>query len=305
MLTLLLSSLMTAGVAQDPSFDPATLKPFTDAAPYLESHETGLYPGGKNTIPEAHRKAGERLAATLRPLDLDGKPSDKGRLLALVLGHSNCNMYFGALGTKFSENASLLHPRFELLNAAVGGQQLPQIVRLQGPVWDKAQKLTTRDGYTPLQVQVLFLHTTYHGWKNMNRAPADPFPKTMESMEADLATVLAHVVKTYPNVKIAYLTADGFRHFTNFEPQVWQEAFAIKWLIESQIKRASGTEFEGEARRLPWLQWGPYIWDNHWSRDYFTDGVHPARKALDIFVEKYWSFLKEDPVSNSWLIKSN
>ena len=297
--------LMALGMLQDPAFEPATLKPFTDGTSYLDRYETGLYPGGKSSIPEAHRNAGERLAASLRPLDVDGKPSDTGRILALVLGHSNCNMYFGALGAKLNQNAALLHPRFELLNAAIGGQQLPQIVRLEGPVWDKARKLTTRDGYAPAQVQVLFLHTTYHGWKNVTNAPVEPFPKTMESMQSDLDTVLAHVVKTYPNVKLAYLTADGFRHFTNFEPQVWREAFAIKWLIESQIRKAKGTEYEGEARRLPWLQWGPYIWDNQWSRDFFTDGVHPARKALDIFVEKYWSFLKADPVSKLWLFKPN
>jgi hypothetical protein len=296
---LLVAALGTQGTP----FDPSTLKPFTAGAPYLEKYETGLYPGGKNVIPEAHRKAGERLAAALRPLDVDGKPADNGRILALVMGHSNCNMYFNALGAHLTRQAAALHPRFELLNAAVGGNQLPEIVRLQGPVWDKAQKLSTRDGYSPLQVQVLFLHTTYHGWKNQAQAAPAPFPDSMQKMQADLATVLAHVVKTYPNVRIAYLTADGFRHFTNFEPHVWRESFGIKWLIESQIKGQEGTAFDGDQRRLPWLQWGPYIWDNTWGRDYFTDGVHPARKALDIFVEKYWAFLGEDPVTRAWLLK--
>jgi hypothetical protein len=297
---LIVSALLAP---QGQPFDPSSWKPFTDGAPYLGKYETGLYPTGKNTIPQPHQKAGERIAATLQPLDLQGKPAPSGRILALALGHSNCNMYFSAIGAKLGENAPRLHPRFELLNAAVGGQQLPEIVRLQGPVWDKAQKLTTRDGYSPLQVQVLFLHTTYHGWKNKDKAPLDPFPRTMERMQADLSTVLAHVVKTYPNVKLAYLTADGFRHFTDFEPHVWQEAFAIKWLIESQIQKAEGTAFDGDARRLPWLQWGPYLWDNTWGRDYFTDGVHPARKALDIVSEKYWKFLAEDPVAQPWLMK--
>lgn len=296
--------LLLLMATQDPAFDPATLRPFTDGALY-EGHETGLYPGAANQVPDAHRRAGERLAAGLRPLDVDGKPADQGRILALVLGHSNCNMYFGALGTRLAANASLLHPRFELLNAAVGGQQLPEIVRLQGPVWDKAHKLTSREGYSPAQVQVLFLHTTYHGWKNKTNAPAGPFPQGMQAMQADLDTVLAHVVKTYPNVRLAYLTADGFRHFTGFEPQVWREAFAVKWMIESQIRGAKGTDYDGDARRLPWLQWGPYLWDNTWPRGYFTDGVHPARKALDIFVDKYWNFLREDPVSRAWLLKAN
>ena len=38
-----------------------------------------------------------------------------------------------------------------------------EISRLQGPVWDQARKQLSRPGYSPRQVQVLFLHTTYHG----------------------------------------------------------------------------------------------------------------------------------------------
>ena len=53
-------------------FDPAGLRRFTEGAMYLGRHETGLYPGGKNEIPEAHRKAGQPIAAKIRPLDVHG-----------------------------------------------------------------------------------------------------------------------------------------------------------------------------------------------------------------------------------------
>lgn len=297
---LILAAMAIAGE----DFDPAMLKRFTDGVPYLGKYETGLYPGAKNEMPEAHRKAGERVSATVRPLDVNGKPDDKeGRILALVMGHSNCRMYFEAFRRHLSERATELHPRFELLNAAVGGQQLPQIVRLEGPVWDSAQKLINQPGYSPQQVQVLFLHTTYHGAGNRNRTPPGEFPKTMQEMQRDLVKVLEHCVHLYPNLKIAYLTCDGFRHFTNFEPHVYQEAFAFKWLIESQIKQEPGTEFEGEKRRIPYLLWGPYIWDNSWDQSYFTDGVHPAPKAQRIFVEKYYQHLSRDSVAKAWFLK--
>lgn len=296
--------LCVTGAEAGDDFDPAILKRFTDGTPYLGNYETGLYPGATNEIPEEHRKAGDRIAAALRPLDANGNPDEKeGRILALVMGHSNCHMYFEALGRYLHERAAELHPRFELLNAAVGGQQLPQIVQLQGPVWDRARELTTRQGYSPQQVQVLFLHTTYHGARNHDRTPPGPFPETMRRMQRDLATVLQHCLHRYPNLRIAYLTCDGFRHFTGFEPHVWQEAFAVKWLVESQIKQEAGTEFKGEKRRLPWLEWGPYIWDNTWDESYFTDGVHPAPKALSIFVDKYWQHLCRDSVAKLWLLK--
>jgi hypothetical protein len=296
---------LLAGGQGDKPFDPATLKRFTDGVPYLGKFETGLYPGSKNEIPETHRKAGERIAATIRPLDGAGKPDDKdGRVLALVFGHSNCKMYFTALQRHLAAQKDKLHPRFELLNAAVGGNQLPEISRLQGPVWDLAQKLTTQPGYSPQQVQVLFFHTTYHGAGNKGKTPPRPFPETMQQMQRDLAKVLERCLVVYPNLKIAYLTCDGFRHFTGFEPHVWQEAFGFKWLIESQIKQEPGTAFEGDKRKIPWVQWGPYIWDNSWDRSYFTDGVHPAAKAQDIFVKSYGDFLRADPVARPWLWKS-
>jgi hypothetical protein len=125
----------------------------------------------------------------------------------------------------------------------------------------------------------------------------------MVRMKEDLAKVPQHVLTVYPNVKLAYLTCDGFRHFTGFEPHVWREAFAFKWLIQEQIQGAEAAAFEGEKRRLPWLQWGPYVWDNAWGRDFFTDGVHPAPKAQEIFVQKYWDFLRKDPVAAPWLFR--
>jgi hypothetical protein len=308
-LGLFLGSWIGSTVTGQPSsgegeFDPRTLKPFTDGSPYLGRYETGLYPGGRNEMPPAHRAAGERIAATIRPLGSDGQPdAQAGSILGLVMGHSNCRMYFDALQSHLSEQAPHLHPRFELLNAAVGGQQLPQIVQLEGPVWDRAQQLARERGRSPHQVQVLFLHTTYHGARNSEGGPPGSFPEAMQQMQRDLITVLEQCVQVYPNLKIAYLTCDGFRHFTGFEPHVYQEAFALKWLIESQMNGEPGTAYQGDERRLPWLQWGPYIWDNAWDASYFTDGVHPAPIALRLFVEKYWQHLTDDSVARPWLLK--
>jgi hypothetical protein len=293
------------GAPMEPwTFDPATLQGFTEGRKYRDEFETGLYPGGRNEMPRVHRQAGERIAATIRPLDVDGAADERnGRILALVLGHSNCSMYFGALQRHLAQQRDKLHPRFELINAAVGGQQLPEIVALRGGVWDRAQSLLdSRPGYSRQQVQVLFLHTTYHGASNGRRIPPRPFPEVMQNMQRDLDKVLAYCVERFPNLKIAYLTCDGFRHFTGFEPHVYQEAFALKWLIESQLRGEASTRFEGPERRLPWLTWGPYIWDHTWDRSYFTDGVHPAPKALEIFVDKYWQHLARDTVARPWLL---
>lgn len=289
---------------QPEPFDPATLRPFTAGSEY-QGFATGLYPGAKNEMPAAHQKAGQKVAATIRPLDTQGRPDPQnGRILALVLGHSNCSMYFRALEGHLDSQKAVLHPRFEMINAAVGGQQLPEISTFSGGVWANAERLLAkRPGYSAKQVQVLFLHTTYHGASNRRQMPPRPFPETMRQMQRDLVKVLRHCLELYPNLKIAYLTCDGLRHFTGFEPHVYQEAFAFKWLIESQIKHEPGTDFAGTDRQLPWLEWGPYIWDNTWDRSYFTDGVHPAPKAQQIFVDKYWNHLRRDSVARIWLFR--
>jgi hypothetical protein len=287
-------------------FDVSQLPAFDRGGKYLGQYEMGLYPGGCREMPVAHREAGQRIAATVQPLDVAGARDEKqGKIIALVMGHSNCNQYFAELQIALQENAGQLHPRFEMLNAAVGGQQLQEIRPLQGKVWDKAAGLLAQPGYSPQQVQVLFLHTTYHNWKNVNEHPPREFPQVMQQMQADMEAVLAHCLTLYPNLKIAYLTSDGKRHYTGFEPHVWQEAFAVKWLIEQQIKGAERLCFEDRApspRRMPWLCWGPYIWDNTWDETYFTDGVHPGPKARAIFVEKYWGLLRSDAVARPWLL---
>ena len=309
-IVLCLFAAMTNAPAAEPQIaepimqNPLKLKLFTAGEVYLGKYETGLYPGGTNEMPREHRLAGEKIASTIVPLDVNGKPDENnGNIVALVMGHSNANMYFRAFQGHLKTKADQLNPRFKLLNAAMGGRQLPEISTLSGKVWDKAAELLSAPGYSVMQVQVLFFHTTYHGWKNLQNEKMRPFPELMLRMKADLAKVLRRCVQIYPNLKIAYLTCDGFRHYTGFEPHVWHEAFGYKWLIESQIKDCPGTDFDGTDRLLPWLKWGPYIWDNSWDKSYFTDGVHPADKSRAIFVEKYWDHLTNDSVAKKWMFK--
>ncbi|MBI3832177.1 MAG: carbon-nitrogen family hydrolase [Planctomycetes bacterium] len=298
-------SSQASATTNESGFDVSTLRRFTDGAPYLGEFETGLYPGASNRIPEAHQAAGIRIAASLRPLDKDGRSDpESGKIAALVLGHSNCNQYFNAVGRILDEKRSELNNAFVLLNAAIGGQQLPQIVELKGKVWDRTNDLLAQQNLATSQIQALFLHTTWVGASNRDKQPPGAFPAEMQTMQRAMVTVLAHCVKLFPNLKLAYLTCDGLRHYTNFEPHVWREAFALKWLIASQIRGEKGTAFEGPERVLPWLQWGPYHWDNHWDETYFTDGVHPAPHAERIFASKYFKFLKNDPVARGWLVRA-
>lgn len=292
------------------NFDPSTLRPLTEHWQYRGQFETGLYPGGANELPEAHRKAGERLAASIRPLDTNGKPDEKnGRILLLAVGHSNGRHYFGALEDKLRQHAAELHPRFEFINAAVPGAGLLRMKNWateppQSKSWQRAKELTSRPGCSPLQVQALLFIASDSQAHPKALLPQTQFPKPIEEMQRNLGTVLAHFAKDYPNLKIAFLMSDGLRHFSGVEPASYEEGFAVKWLIETQINHKPDTAFEGESRKLPWLAWGPYIWDNSWDQSYFLDGTHAAPKARAVFVGKAWELLSTSSVARPRFLNS-
>src|SRR6266849_5267523 len=54
----------------------------------------GLYPGGDNTPPPAHLKAGLELARRIVPLDADGRPTASGKIVLMSVAMSNTTMKF-------------------------------------------------------------------------------------------------------------------------------------------------------------------------------------------------------------------
>ena len=54
-----------------------------------KGEEGGLYPGGVNTPPPAHEKAGLKLAQSMQPLDAQGHPSKDGKIVLMSVGMSN------------------------------------------------------------------------------------------------------------------------------------------------------------------------------------------------------------------------
>ena len=71
---------------------PSTgLKPLTEmtASDRYKGEDGGLYGGGRNEPPRAHRLAAQRALAKIRPLDERGKPSKAGKIVFISLGMSN------------------------------------------------------------------------------------------------------------------------------------------------------------------------------------------------------------------------
>lgn len=139
-------------------------------------------------------------------------------------------------------------------------------------------------------------------------------------MQDDTLKVLQNAKERFPNVRIAYLSSRIYAgHATgalNPEPFAYEGAFAVRWLIQDQIKGNAELNYDSEkgAVKAPLLLWGPYFWGDGltprkddkliWERKDFTgDGVHPSdsgrRKVADMLLK----FFKNDLLAGGWFVQ--
>ncbi len=300
-----LAIVCALAVSASAATPPADLKPFPEQGTYVaggKTFECGLYPGGRNEMPEAHRKAGERIAATVAPLDTQGKPDPaNGKIVMLAAGHSNPAAYFGAYGPFLREAAAKgeINPRVTLVNQCGSGKMCQ----------DWAAEFRAGPRNMRRDAQVLLLLTSYHRANRANTQRVNPevlamsFEERTRAMKADLKVILQGFVKACPQIKIAYLGCDTWRGNVGLEPMVWEEAFAFKQIIEDQIKGDPDLAFEGPNRKAPWLAWGGYIWENNPPKDRFAaDGVHPSDSGKAFACGRWHDVLLRAPGSKAWFL---
>ena len=70
--------------------------------------------------------------------------------------------------------------------------------------------------------------------------PTGGFPASAESLRANLATIVRIIEQKLPDVRLAYLTSRIYAGYAtttlNPEPYAYESGFAVKWLVESQIR---------------------------------------------------------------------
>jgi hypothetical protein len=159
---------------------------------------------------------------------------------------------------------------------------------------------------------------------------ATPGPTTsLPASNADAYTItagLGTLVRTlrvrYPNLKIVFLSSRIFAGYAaagtlNPEPFAYETGFAVKWLVEAQIRQESGAAPDARAGDLgatvaPWLAWGPYLWANGtaprsdglvWlSTDYQSDNTHPNTGARQKVGAMLLEFMKTSPHASCWFL---
>ncbi len=293
------------------------LVPLTDmsADDRYKGEDGGLYGGGGNTPPATHLKAALELAAKIRPLDADGQPSPNGRIVLLTHGMSNTTnesqRFIEMANADPRKNAAVL-----LIDGAQGGIDSRKWVqdthtRRDTSPWDTLEKRIKSAGATAQQVQVVW----------MKHAVARPgqfgdFPKHAVQLKDDTGKLVRMLKQRFPNLKLAYLSSRSYAGYAgtdlNPEPFAYEGAFAVRWLIQDQIKGVDSLSCV--AGKAPLLLWGPYLWadgengrkagDLVYKRgDFRDDGTHPSDSGRQKIAEQMVKFFTTDPTAAGWFVK--
>jgi S-formylglutathione hydrolase FrmB len=302
---------------------PIVGKPLTDmtAEDRYKSEEGGLYGGGKNSPPEAHLKAALAEAAKILPLDAKGQPSPNGKIVLMTHGMSNTNLE----SLRFIELANaipLKNPALVLINGAQGGMDSRKWVedkhtRSGASPWDRLEQRIKSAGVTPRQVQVIWMKHAISMKHNAARGKRfGEFPNHAQQLKDDMAQLISMLKKRYPNLKLVYVSSRSYAGYAattlNPEPYAYESAFAVRWLIQDQIKSMESLRYT--AGKVPLLLWGPYLWANgekgrnyddlvYRREDFRDDGTHPSDAGQQKIAEQLLKFFKTDPTAKTWFLK--
>lgn len=315
--------LWTVCLASDCNRTSVGLIPITElgTARYLNQFQGGLYPTGSNQMPRPHALEGFQRALSIQPLNPEGQPHPNGRYVLLSIGMSNTNQEFCCGNWTFMGQAAshpdVNHRALAIVNGARGGQDAGTWDEPTDPNYNRIrdQVLTPR-GLTELQVQVVWVKTA-------NARPTSSLPH-QDSDAYRLAQQYGNIVRSlkirYPNLKQVYLSSRTYGGYstglTNPEPYAYEVAFAIKWVIEAQMRQMAQGQMDERAGDLdyntvaPWIAWGPYLWaDGETPRqdglqwfcsDFENDGLHPSPAGEQKVGNLLMNFFLNSPFSRPW-----
>jgi hypothetical protein len=316
---------LTPAVTAETKVDTSNLTPLTDLGKKTyQGYQGGLYPDGKNERPAGHDAAGVDRARRVTPLDADGKASNDGRIVLLAVGFSNTVQVFNGFMQAARDDKDV-NPRLVLVNGAMGGMSAHMVQdpndKARGSMyWSRLDEQLKAAGVTRSQVQVVWI-------KETNPGPhAGGFPKYIKDLQSEITRIVQVLPRRFPNVKLVYLSSRTYGGWAmappgraggpgNSEPYSYETAFAVKWLIEQQLKGDPELNYEaGKGTvKAPWLSWGPYLWANGTGkrkdgisfqptdfRD--NDRMHHSPQGQAKMGNELLRFFKTDMTTRGWIV---
>jgi hypothetical protein len=173
-------------------------------------------------------------------------------------------------------------------------------------------------GLSAKQIQVVWM-------KQAEAGPAQhgDFPKHARFLQENLVKGLENLKAKFPNLRIAYLSSRIYAGYAttqlNPEPYAYEEAFAMRWLIQDQIAGKPELNYETTrgAVKSPLLLWGPYLWADGmtprkadglvYTREDLSpkDGTHPADSAQAKVANLLLTFFKTNTTTKAWFTGSS
>jgi hypothetical protein len=289
---------------------------------YLGQFEGGLY-FGSNEIPHGHREVGMMRAHAVQPLDADGNPHPDGKYVLLSIGMSNAAQEFNAFRAEAMTHPLVNHDALVILNGAAGGQTTSTWDSPDDANYDRIRdQVLAPQGLTEAQVQAAWV-------KLANASPTVSLPDA----NADAFTMLEQLGDTvramrerYPNLNVVFLTSRIYAGYAstqlNPEPFAYESGFAVKWLIQAQIKQhavctpgqidpiAGDLSYDEVLGAAPWLVWAPYMWADGvterfdgltWAcSDFQDDGTHPSASGAAKVTNLLLPFMLNSPFAKPW-----
>lgn len=279
--------------------------PLTDPGNY-QGQATGLYGDLASSPPAVHLAAGVNIARGIGPLNAEGRPDASGRYAFISVGMSNTTQEFSAFKPMADGDGSR-DPRLTIMDGAQGGMTASLWVNAGCSCWTVLDQRLASSGISAQQVAVAWI-------KMADSQPGEGWPAHALRLRDETTSVLRQLKSRFPNLRLAYLSSriyGGYATTTlNPEPYAYESGFAMRWIIEAQLKGALA--FEGPAAPAPWVAWGPYLWADGtrarsdglaWAcSDFQDDGTHPSGSGREKVAARLLDFVRTDPTAREWYL---
>ena len=264
----------------------------------------------------------------IKPRDSEGNLDPTNGTVAMIsIGMSNTTHEFGSGsrdggGPEFAFQSRATadpakNPFLNIVDGAQDGADATLWTNANASTWIALDQRLIAAGVTSNQVQVAWL-------KLALKQPAEfgGFPAHAQVLQAMLETVVRIAKARFPNLRLGFVSSRT-RAYTddpttrNPEPYAYESGFAVKWMIEGQIRGTNNLNFNPNIGPVvaPWLAWGPYLWaDGTTPR---SDGLvwrcsdvrpddflHPSTPGVAVVAGQLLAFFKTDPVATPWFLKA-
>ena len=292
---------------------PKDLVPLNELTGKYKDQDGGLYGGGKNEPPAEHAALARKAIAEIKPLDRDGKPATDGKVVLMSIGMSNTTMEFSNF-VQIANADSRKAAHVVVVDAAQGGKDATAWATADAQPWKVAEEKLRAANVSPAQVQAVWIKQALMG-------PRAGFPSETERLRDRDREIVLLAKQKYPNLRVAYLSSRIYAGYAttplNPEPYSYESAFAVRWLIEEQMKgmpALNADAAKGEVKS-PVLLWGPYLWANGevprksdglvFKREDLTDrdGTHPSKSGQEKVAKLLLDFFTTNDLAKTWFTK--